>query len=318
MARGAVRLPPLRRFASAIPVFHEKPGVPGVARILVDAGAARREDWDPDHPGPARLIQRVAERLIRHLNRDVRDSMPLYAFMRPWGEYLDEIFSDSPEGDERWVLGLQSEDTHRIRVCPLIEALGERTAGAVLAHLTDCTPLCVEGPDDLEWIIDGWDTAGTDEQNEEAKAIRARAEEATELTARIGGVLTRGRSTPIGELEDRRIRRLLHLLVSLSRRTPDGDDRAWRATDDVDWGLPRPVIHLVWDDGCALSHALDEAEYLLMQDGSHSMPQEMWLLDPSDPEDAALAWGRWVHLLRRTRAVALLVDVVEELTDCLR
>jgi hypothetical protein len=313
---GAIQLPRLNDVAMTVAVFHSKPGISEIARAMVTAGAARRGDWDADRPGPGPLIERIMERSIRHMNRGQSELIPLYAFLRRWEEYVDEVFSESTEGDERWVLGLESYDTHRIRVRPLIDALGELTAGAVLAHLTDLTPVCIEGPEDLEWIIDGWHDNGADEENEEASAIRQRAEEATELTERIGDMLARGRAVAIKKLKDPRLRRLLQLLKGLSRRTPPGDDRAWQETAGVDWELPRPVIHLIWDEGCPISHALDEAENLRMQDGSHPMPQDMWLLDPGDAKDAALTWSRWTHLLRRARATALLIEVLDEFTSC--
>lgn len=104
------------------------------------------------------------------------------------------------------------------------------------------------------------------------------------------------------------------MLAALDRRAPTASDTAWRETDGAEWSLPRPVVHLVWADGCALEHAIDEAEHVNSQDGSYPMPQHMWLADPRDPDECTRAWRRWVHALRQCAAAARLIGALEALS----
>jgi hypothetical protein len=258
------------------------------------------------------MIERAVERTVARLNRRTPDVLPVCGFIRPWADVLEEVFAESAAGERRWVLGIDSAETHRLRAGPLVAALGEVAAGVVLDRLIRHAPLCTGGAEDLEWIIDGWYQTA-DEASEDGRQIQRRAEQATELSGRLDRLLGLGRSTPVDVLPAGRVRRLVELLAALDRRALPSDDTAWRETEDVEWSLPQPVLHLVWDQGCALDHALDEAEYLNAQDGSYPMPQQMWLLDPADPEGATCTWRRWVHALRQGAAAARLVGALETL-----
>jgi hypothetical protein len=295
-------------------VFQPQPEVVDLAATLVRARCAGERDWDPQSPGPAPLIERAVQRAVTRLNRRAPGVLPLGGFVRPWADLLEDVLGEHGDEDERrWVLGIECDETHRLRVAPLVAALGEEAAAAVLARLVQHTPLCTGGPEDLEWIIDGWWTAAA-EATREAEEIHRRAEGAAELSGRIDRLLDLGRSAPLHAIRPARLRRMVELLCALDRRTPPAGDTAWRETDGADWSLPRPVVHLVWEDGCPLAHAVDEAEFLNEQDGSYAMPQHMWLLDPADPGDAAAAWRRWVHTLRQGAVAARIVWALETLS----
>lgn len=310
--RGPPPLPGLASVPRRLTLFRAQATLVELARALVQTRGADRRDWDAVNPVPARMIERAVERTVTRLNRRTPDVLPVCGFIRPWADVLDELFAESAAGERRWVLGIDSDETHRVRVGPLVAALGEVAAGLVLDRLIRHAPLCTGTAEDLEWIIDGWYQTA-DEASEEGRPIQRRAEQATELSGRLDQLLALGRSTPVDVLPAGRIRRLVELLAALGRRALPADDAAWRETEDVEWSLPQPVLHLVWDRGCALDHALDEAEYLNAQDGSHPMPQQMWLLDPADPEAATCTWRRWVHALRQGAATARLVGALDSL-----
>lgn len=310
---GAPSLPPLNAVPDRLVVYERQARLVDLAQAMVRAGAAGPEDWDPENPAPGRMIERAVERLVRRINRRLPDVMPICAFVRPWEDVLDELFADAPVREPRWVLGLDSSNTHRLPVAPLLEAFGEDGTALILHRLMRHTPFCTEGPDDLEWIIDGWYHAGS-EPGPEAKEIARRAESATELGKRINLLLGRGYSLPLQTLQPGVIRRLLGVLEALDRSTPQANDTAWRETDEVEWSLPQPVIHLIWQHGCPIDHAVDEAEFLNGQDGSHPMPQQMWLLDPTDLQDATRSWSRWLHSLAQTSVTSRLLHQLERIS----
>jgi hypothetical protein len=315
------RLPALSSIGGSKAAFHTRPGVVELARLLTTCGAAKRRDWDPGGRGPAALVDRSARRHIQHANRGVSNRLTLHAFVRSWHDYKDDVFAAADDDDPRWVLGIEAHDTFRLRVAPLIEALGETQAGAVLAGLSNYAPFLIEGPEDLEWITDGWYDRATEDKSPESRKIGRMAKKATALTKRITHLLGRARPwSPENQVEDRRLRRLIGLLTALGRHasSPPPNNDPWDETAEVDWCSQRPVIHLIWDEGCPLDHAVSEAEYVTMQDGSHPTPQWLWLLDPADPSQAAQTWQRWIHTLRRIRISALIVDVLEEYIACLR
>jgi hypothetical protein len=285
----------------------------GLAQALVRTRGAVRRDWDPLDPTPARMIELAVERTAGRLNRRAPEILPLTGFIRPWAAVLEEVFVEGPEGDGRWVLGIDCDETHRLRVAPLVAALGEGGAAVVLDRLVRHTPLCTGGPEELEWIIDGWWHAA-DDAGEAAQEIHRRAELATELSSRLDRLLGLGRSTSLDVLPAGRIRRLLQLLAALDRHTPAASDTAWRETEGVEWSLTRPAVHLVWEAGCPLDHALDQAEYVTNQDGGYPPPQQMWLLDPADPDEATRAWRRWVHALRQSAVATRLIGALEALS----
>jgi hypothetical protein len=311
--RGPPPLPALAPLARTITVFQAQADAAELARSLVRARCAVRRDWDPAVPAPGRMIERTVGRTVERLNRRTPDVLPVCGFIRPWSDVLEELFVECPAGERRWVLGIECEETHRLRVAPVVAALGETAAAVVLDRLLRHTPLCTGGAEDLEWIIDGWYDAAAD-ATEEAEEIQRRAQEATELSGRLDRLLALGRSASLDVLPARRVRRLVEVLAALDRRTPSASDTAWRETDGAEWSLPRPVVHLVWDDGCALEHAVDEAEHVNSQDGSYPMPQHMWLADPADPDESARAWRRWVHALRQSAATARLIGALEALS----
>jgi hypothetical protein len=281
---------------------------------MVRTRAAKPHDWDPAKPSPGRLIERSVERTMRAINRRLADTLPVHAFIRPWSEMLDELFVENFEGENRWVLGVTIDETHRLRVGPLCEALGEPATAVVLAGLMQHTPLNTEGPNDLEWIIDGWYDAASAEEPEAAE-ILARAESATQLSERINTLLGNGYNATHRTLPPGRIRRLLGKLQELSTSTPRANNTAWRETEGADWGLPLPALQLVWDHGCALDHAVDEAEFVNGQDGSFPTPQQMWILDPRDPVDAACTWSRWVHALTQISVTTRLLQRLDTVID---
>lgn len=312
--RGPPRLPALAPVPATITVLQAQADVVELARSLVRARGGVRRDWDPAVPAPGRMIERAAERTVQRLNRRTPDALPLCGFIRPWSEVLEELFVECPPGERRWVLGMECEETHRLRVAPLVAALGETAAAVVLDRLLRHTPLCTGGADDLEWIIDGWYDAAADAPGE-AEEIRRRADQAAVLSGRLDRLLALGRSASIDALPAGRIRRLVQVLAALDRRAPTASDTAWREIDGAEWSLPRPVVHLVWDNGCALGHAVDEAEHVNGQDGSYLMPQQMWLADPKDPDGCTRAWRRWIHALRQVAATARLIAALEALSD---
>ena len=312
--RGPPPLPALSGIPATITVVQPQPELVDLAATLVRARCAGVRDWDPRSPGPAPLVERAVDRAVGRLNRRAPEVLPLGGFVRPWPDLLDEVLGERGDPDDRrWVLGIECDETHRLRVAPLVAALGEDAAAAVLSRLIRHTPLCTGGPEDLEWIIDGWWTAAA-EATPEAETIGRRAEGAAELSERIGRLLDLGRAAPLAAIRPSRLRRLVEVLRALDHRTPPAADTAWRETDAADWSLPRPVVHLVWEDGCPLAHAVDEAEFLNEQDGSYAMPQHMWLLDPADPGDAEAAWRRWVHTLRQGAVAARLLRALETLS----
>lgn len=312
--RGPPGLPPLRGVPLELGVYQSQSGLVELATAMVRNGVASSDDWDPGNPAPGRIIERAVERTVSRINRRVPDALPISAFVRPWSEVLEELFVEDAPGEQRWVLGLDSDDTHRLRVGPLLAVLGEEAAALVLSRLMRHTPLCMEGPEDLEWIIDGWLQAAT-EEGSTSQEIAQRAKSATRLGKRIDRLLTSGYALPLGVLPLCRIRRLLGMLETLARTAPEANATAWQETDGVEWGLPHPVLHLIWDRGCALDHAVDEAECINGQDGSHPMPQQMWLLDPRDADDAARTWSRWVHALRQVSVTTRLLHALEQLTE---
>jgi hypothetical protein len=307
-------LPPLSGIPAEIVVLGDQNRLVDLAQTMVRAGVARPCDRDPYNPAPGRIIERSMERTIREIGHGLSDTMPIFAIVRPWGEVLAGLFGSDFSNEQRWLLALESEETHRIRVGPLVEALGEDATALVLCRLMRHTPLCTEGPDELAWIIDGW-REGAYEDRSEAKAISARVKSAAKLTKRIDRLLTRGHDVPLDELPPARLRRLFTILEKLSRTQPQSADTAWVETREVEWGLPRPVIQLIWDRGCALDHALDEAEFLLNQDGSCRSPQQMWILDPADTTDSIHTWTRWIHALREVRIVSRILHALDELAD---
>ena len=311
--RGPPPLPALATVPRTITVFQAQGDAAELARSLVRARCAVRRDWDPAVPAPGRMVERAVGRTVERLNRRTPDALPVCAYIRPWSGVLEELCVECPADERRWVLGIDCEETHRLRVAPLVAALGETAAAVVLDRLLRHTPLCTGGAEDLEWIIDGWyDAAG--DATEEAEEIQRRAEQATELSGRLDRLLALGRSASLDVLPAGRIRRLVEVLGALDRRAPTASDTAWRETDGAEWSLPRPVVHLIWDDGCALEHAVDEAEHVNSQDGSYPMPQHMWLADPNDPDECTRAWRRWVHALRQCAATARLIGALEALS----
>ena len=312
--RGPPGLPPLRGVPLELGVYRSQSGLVELATAMVLNGVANSDDWDPTNPAPGRIIERAVERTVNHINRRVPDALPISAFVRPWGEVLEELFVEDAPEEQRWVLGLDSDDTHRLRVRPLLAVLGEEAAALVLSRLMRHTPLCTEGPEDLEWIIDGWFQTAT-EEGTASQEIARRAKSATQLARRIDQLLSSGYAVPLEVLPPGRIRRLLTMLETLARTAPEANATAWRETDEVEWALPHPVLHLIWDRGCALDHAVDEAEYINGQDGSHPMPQQMWLLDPRDADDAARTWSRWVHALKQVSVTTRLLHALEQLTE---
>jgi hypothetical protein len=313
--RGPPPLPGLAAVPGTITLVQGQPGLADLAATLVRARAATPDDWDPGNPGPHALVERALDRTVARLNRRAPGVLPLGGFIRPWADLLKDVFGECPdEDDRRWVLGIECDETHRLRVAPLVDCFGEPATAAVLSRLIQHTPLCTGGPEDLEWIIDGWWTAAA-ESGREAEEIHRRAEGAVELSGRIDRLLDLGRSVPLDAVRPARVRRLLELLRALDRTAPAACDTAWRETEGTEWSLPRPVVHLVWEDGCPLAHAVDEAEFLNEQDGSYAMPQHMWLLDPADPDAAVAAWRRWVHALRQGATAARLVGAVETLSS---
>lgn len=307
-------LPPLAGVPAEIALFSGQHPLVDLARAMVEHGLAKAGDWDPDNPAPGRLVQRAIERVAAETCRGLPETLPIYVFVRPWVGVLRDLFVEDFPDEHRWVFGLESEETHRIRTGPLVDVLGEDATAIVLTRLMQHTPLCTEGPDDLEWIIDGWYEAGR-EPGTEARRIRQRRKEAVELSARINGLIDRGHGLPLDRLPHPRIRRLLGMLETLSRATPKANDTAWRETEGVEWSLTRPVFQLIWDEGCALDHAVDEAEHILNQDGSMPCPQQMWILDPRDPSDAACTWSRWVHALRQVSVTTRILHALDLLAD---
>lgn len=310
--RRPLALPGLTGVPARMTVFHAQPGLVDLARVLVRCGIASGRDWTLEEPTPPRLVERAITRTVRHLSRCLPDLLSVGGFLRSWSDFRDELGEKSPPDEHRWVLGINCEATCRIRVRRVIAALGERQAAAVLHALFRHTPLATGDADDLEWIIDGW--ACCEEESEEGEEIRHRAREAAALGERLESLRQRGITAEPGMLPPGRIRRLLELLAALDRTRHPVDGTAWEETDEAEWAPTPPAIHLVWDDECALSHALDEAEHLHAQDGSVCMPQYMWLLDPANPAACHLAWDRWVHTLRQVRTTARVVAALDSLS----
>ncbi|MBB4635955.1 hypothetical protein [Longimicrobium terrae] len=290
-------------------VFRARPGLVDLARVLVRCGIASRRDWISELPTPPGLVERAVSRTVRHLSRCLPDLLSVGGFLRSWSDFRDEMGEESPPHDSRWVLGIDCRETCRIRVRRVIAALGERQAAAVLHALFRHTPLATGDAGDLEWIIDGW--ACCEEESEEGEEIRHRAREAAALGEQLDHFRRRGISARSDAIPPGRIRRLLELLAALDRVRSPINEVAWAEADGAGWAPTPPAIHLVWDDDCALSHALDEAEHLNAQDSSPCMPQYMWLLDPADPSACHLAWARWVHTLRQVRTTARVVAALE-------
>lgn len=311
---GPPQLPSLAGIPAEIAVYEKQAGFVDLAQTMVRAGLTQPGDWDTINPAPGRIIGRAIERAARRPSRGLPDTMPIYAFARPWSEVVRTLIEDDVTSDRRWVLGLESEETHRIRVGPLVAGLGEEATALVLTRLLQHTPLCTEGPDDLEWIIDGWHETGR-EPGSQATEIRQRAKDAAELGARVNALLARGHAVAENVPLPRSIRRHLRMLETLARSAPKANDTAWRETEDVEWALPRPVFQLIWDTGCALDHAVAEAEYILNEDGSFPCPQQMWILDPRDPADAACTWKRWVHALFQVRVTTRLLYELDTVAD---
>lgn len=155
--RGPPRLPALAPLPATITVFQAQADAAELARSLVRAHCAVRRDWDPAVPAPGRMVERAVERTVKRLNRWTPDALSVCGFIRPWSEVLEELFVECPADERRWVLGIYCEETHRLRVAPLVAALGETAAAAVLDRLLRHTPLCTDGAEDLE----GSSTAGT-------------------------------------------------------------------------------------------------------------------------------------------------------------
>lgn len=310
--RGLPALPCLAALPRAHRLSHGREAVAELARTLVRCRAVTRRDWDAGDPAPGGLVGRAVARTLRRLGHRTPQVLGVSAFLRPWSDVLDEVDARPGAGERRWALGLGCDQTHRLRMRPVTEALGETAAGVVADRLVRHTPLCTGDADDLEWILDGWGECGPD-TGEEGRRIRARAEEGAALADRLRRLLYAGRSAPLEAVPPGPIRRQLAVLAALAARELPPDDAAWRETADVEWALPCPAVHLVWDAGCALSHALNEAEHLGAQDAWVPVPQQMWLLDPADPEGAARTWARWLHALRQTRATCRLLAALEAL-----
>lgn len=308
--RRRLSLPALTGVPARMTVFHAQPGLVDLARALVRCGIADRRDWLPAEPAsPSGLVERTVTRTVRHLRRPRPGLLSVDGFLRRWSDFREELGEKSPADERRWVLGLDCAATCRIRVRRVAAALGERQAAAVLHALFRYTPLATGDAGDLEWIIDGW--AYCEEESEEGEEIRRRAREAAALGEVLDRLHERGLAAGCGAIPSGRLRRLLELLAALDRARHPVDGAAWAETDGADWGPTPPAIQLVWDDGCALSHALDEAEHLNALDGSLGRPEHMWLLDPADPPACQLAWGRWVHALRQVRTTARVVAALE-------
>lgn len=308
---GIPRLPALTGLAMTRPVRAQGAAAVQLASQFVGAGVARVRDWTPD-ASPEDLVERALGRTVAHLNRRLSERVSITAFVRRWADVLEEVCEDTTASSGIWALGMHADETYRLRVAPLVATLGESATALVLSRLYYAVPFCVGCPEDLEWIIDGW-RSGIDEGGSDAEGLWARADEAAAVAERIETLLRRGSSASLDVIGPRHLRQLVALLSRAQRSKPAADDRAWRATEGVEWGLPHPVVHLVWDDGCPLDHALDEAEYLRGQDEGFPMPQDMWLADTRQPGAADRAVVAWLHALRHVRIALRLIDTLEAL-----
>jgi hypothetical protein len=310
---GAPALPPLQALPLRVSGTRPERGLVDLVQALARAGEIVPDDLDPAAPSPARLLERAVERLGTRLNRRASGGFRVSAFLRPWSEVLSEVCADAVDpGEARWAVGIDSADTFRLRVAPLVAVLGEPATGVVLERLVRDTPLHVADGEELAWILDGW--RDRDEDTAEAGEIRRRAMGADRIIGDLDRLVARGRAESCEAIAHHRIRRLARGLSAVARSDYPPDDTAWRETEGVDWSLPVPVVQLTWEDGCPLDHAADEAEFVLTQDGAFPVPQLMWLLDPADPDAAVTGWRRWLHALRTTRAAARLVAALDALS----
>ncbi|HET6229663.1 MAG TPA: hypothetical protein VFE05_06235 [Longimicrobiaceae bacterium] len=311
---GAPSLPPLHAVPLRVSAARQDAGLLDLVQALARAGEVVLGDLDPGFPAPGRLVERAVERVAARLNRRTSRGPRVSAFLRPWADVLNELCADAVDpGEARWAVGIDSSETYRLRVAPLVAVLGETATGVVLERLVRHTPLHVGGGEELAWIIDGW--RDRDEGTEEAREIRLRALGADRIIRHLDQLFARGRAAGCAGIPDRGIRGLARGLSALAREDFPPDDTAWRETEDVDWSLPAPVVQLIWDHGCPLDHAADEAEFMLAQGGAFPVPQLMWLLNPAEPQEAVTAWRRWLHALRRTRAATRLVAALDALSD---
>ncbi|MDB4952238.1 MAG: hypothetical protein JWM27_4887 [Gemmatimonadetes bacterium] len=311
--RGTPSLPTLRAVPQRLVATRSEGGLLDLVHALARAGEVVLGDLDPGFPAPGRLVERAVERVATRLNRRTSGGPTVCAFLRPWADVLNELCAgEADPGEARWAVGIDSSETYRLRVAPLVAVLGETATGVVLERLVRHTPLHVADGEELAWIVDGW--RDRDEDTEEAGEIRLRALGADRIIRDLDRLFARGRAAGCAGIPHRGIRRLACGLSALDREDFPPDDTAWRETEDVDWSLPAPVVQLIWEDGCPLDHAADEAEFVLAQDGAFPVPQLMWLLDPADRQQVVTGWRRWLHALRRTRAATRLVAALDALS----
>jgi len=288
-----------------------------VAELLVRHGAASPRDWDTATGSAPELIENAIERHVDHLNRGIADGWSVSAFVRPWSQFLAGMELDPAPDERRWALGLEAFDSFRLEVSPLVESIGTLGTAVVLHALETYSPVFVATPSELDWIIDGWRDNGHEETTEEARLISERADAAAVLSQRIDDLVRHGSHTPRSAIGDRRLRRFVDALAALHLTTPaqprDGES-PWEETSDVDWNLPLPVIQYVWSDECALNHAADEADFVAMQEGGFTQPQQLWLFDPYDEDGAWIVWRRWLHALRLLRAMSRILAALRTLT----
>lgn len=230
--------------------------------------------------------------------------MTLSFTLRPFAALREEVVDNPADpNDGRWIFILESHESLRIPVASLVERIGASAAGLALRTLMDKTPMNVDNDSDLEYIIEGWG-------DEEDPDSREKHRVATEEGARIDQILALGDSFDPAVLRQmpHRLRSAVRALRA-QRKTPwERRVTAWEELEDAEWTMPYPVVQLIWTADTGLAHAADQSEfYHTHGDGSLLRPQQMWLLDPSDPGDAAEAWAHTRALFRSVRAATRLL-----------
>lgn len=313
LAPGAAsRLPALESVRRRWVVRRQPVHVLPAALSLARSGMVHPRDWDADDPTPAGLIENALTRIVGHYTARIGNEVQLSFTLRPYDALYEEVLHRQPEpGEARWIFILESHEALRIPIASLVESIGADAAGLALLTLVNETPLHVDNDSDLEYIIESW---GDDEDPDSQEKHRIATKEARQ----IEDILALGRSAGPAVLRQmpHRLRRAV-CAMRAQRATPwERRVTAWEELDEADWAMPYPVVQLIWTYETGLDHAADQSEFYHQQGGDGLLrPQQMWLLDPSDPHDAAEAWAHTRALFRSLRASTRLLRAILALVD---
>lgn len=275
----------------------------GAAISMAEAGLARPSDWEAwpgdGPPSPYKLVGNALQRLATSCTAPMKEELDLTLNFLPFTELAGQLFADPEEPPgSTWVFHLDSFATTRIPVGDLVEVLGPAATGATLRTLTMHTPLYVGHGEDLEWIVDGWEPDGSEPE------ILEKHDAAEAETRKISALWRDGRPTDPAILAGMppRLRRALSALRAY--HLPKWERAtAWDRLDGAEWSMPMPLFQLIWTVGTGLDHAADEAQFFYEQgDATPHRPQQMWLIDISDPQHAREDWAYTRVLLRNIRA----------------